>query len=305
VKRFLLFALTITSACCAPVSDLVFSPDGSVLVSTGSRSIQVRSPENATVQDSIAFDLPRVAALAFDQQGHLAVGGGAPGEFGRVVIINWNTRETLRTVNQHQDIVTALAMSPDGSALALSSADHTASIISLRRTNSIPTKLTGHSAPVLDIAFGPGGKWILTAAADASIKLWSHDGKLLRSLGNHTAIVHDLALRITDSGQLECASASDDETVRIWQPQIGRMVRIVRGHNEPVFAVTYSADGSALFSAGKSGVVRRIDVASDEILHEWKASTEPVFSLAISPNGKTLAGGDWLGNVRCWSVQKP
>jgi WD40 repeat protein len=265
----------------------------------------VRSQENGAVLETIPFDLPRVAALAFDQHGRLlAVGGGAPGEFGRALIIDWKSKQTLRIFDQHKDLVTAVAFSPGGSSLAVASADHTASIHSLHKTNSPPIKLVGHSAPVLDIAFDPGGRIILTASADRSIKVWSTEGKLLRSLGNHTEIVHKLAVRLTNSGQLECASASDDETVRIWQPQTGRMVRIVRNHNEPVYSIAYSADGTALFSAGKSGVVRRIDVASDEILGEWKAHSEPIFSLGVSPAGNMLASGDWLGDVRIWNTQK-
>ena len=305
MKRFLLFTLTFTSSLGAPVSDLAFSPDGSALVSTASRSIQVRSQDNGAVVETIPLELPRVAALAFDQHGRLlAVAGGAPGEFGRALIIDWASKQTLQAFDQHKDLVTAAAFSPGGSSLGLASADHTASINSLGKTNSPPIKLVGHSAPVLDIAFDPRGEIILTASADRSIKVWSTEGKLLRSLGNHTEIVHKLALRVTGSGQLECASASDDETVRIWHPHTGRMVRIVRGHNEPVYSVAYSADGTALFSAGKSGLVRRIDVASDEILGEWKAHSEPIFSLAVSPDGNTLATGDWLGGVRLWNTRK-
>ena len=305
MKRFLLFALALTSSFGAAVSDLFFSPDGSVLVNAASRSVQVRSHDDGSVLEKIPVDLPRVAAVAFDQQARvLAVGGGAPGEYGRAVIMDWRSRQILQTLGPHSDLVTALAISPDGSVVALASADHTASVHPLHRTNSSAIKLAGHSAAVLDIVFDPGGKLILTASADRSIKVWSAEGKLLRSLGNHTEIVHKLAVRVTDSGQLECASASDDETVRIWQPQTGRMVRIVRGHNEPVYSVAYSGDGSMLFSAGKSGLVRRIDVASDEILGEWKAHTEPIFSLAVSSDGKTLATGDWIGNVRCWNIRK-
>jgi WD40 repeat protein len=305
VKRFLLFALTFTSSFSAPISDLAFSPDGSVLVSTASKAVELRSPTDCTVNSRIPVDLPRVAALAFDQHGRLlAIGGGAPSEYGRAAIIDWKSRQIVQTFDHHKDLVTALTISPDGAVIALASADHSASIHSLQRTNSSAIKLAGHSAPVLDIVFSPDGKMILTASADRSIKVWSTEGKLLRSLGNHTEIVHKLAVRITDSGELECASASDDETVRIWQPQTGRMVRIVRGHNEPVYSVAYSGDGTALFSAGKSGVIRRIDVASDEILDEWKAHTEAVYSLAVSPDGKTLATGDWMGNVRSRRIQR-
>jgi WD40 repeat protein len=99
-----------------------------------------------------------------------------------------------------------------------------------------------------------------------------------------------------------CASGGDDRTVRVWQPTIGRMVRIVRGHHAPVLALVFAPDGRALFSAGQEGIVRRIDADSDAILDECRASSDWIYSLAISPDGRTLATGDWAGTTRCWHV---
>ena len=77
--------------------------------------------------------------------------------------------------------------------------------------------------------------------------------------------VHAVAFRpaISSEAPLQCASASDDATVRMWQPTIGRMVRIIRGHEAPVFTLAYTPDGEKLFSAGKEGIIRRLDTASD------------------------------------------
>ena len=37
-----------------------------------------------------------------------------------------------------------------------------------------------------------------------------------------------------------------------------------------VFAVAFSADGRRIFSIGKEGIGRIIDVDSDQVLHEWQ-----------------------------------
>jgi WD40 repeat protein len=67
-----------------------------------------------------------------------------------------------------------------------------------------------------------------------------------------------------------------------------------------VLAVLYSKDGSRLFSAGAEGIVRVIDGDSDRILQSWKAHEGWVYSLALSPDGATLASGDWSGQVKLW-----
>ena len=82
------------------------------------------------------------------------------------------------------------------------------------------------------------------------------------------------------------------------------MVRIVRGHGGPVFAVVYSADGSRLYSAGQEGIVRVIDADSDQILHSWAAHDDWIYSLAMSPDGRWLASGDWKGKVKLWDLRE-
>jgi WD40 repeat protein len=76
------------------------------------------------------------------------------------------------------------------------------------------------------------------------------------------------------------------------------MVRIIRHHRGPVFAVAYAPDGRSIFSAGKEGVIRRFDADSDSLLSEWPAHSEWVYALAVSPGGSQLASGDWSGKVR-------
>src|SRR5436305_1087616 len=78
-------------------------------------------------------------------------------------------------------------------------------------------------------------------SADQTIRVWSvADGQLLRSLDNHLGPVHALAVRPGRAADesVTLASASGDGTVRVWQPTVGRQVRIVR-HPSPVFTLSW------------------------------------------------------------------
>jgi WD40 repeat protein len=130
---------------------------------------------------------------------------------------------------------------------------------------------------------------------------------LLRTFSHHIESVHALAFRpqADADGQASpafCASASDDRTVRIWQPEIGRMVRIIRQHQGSIFALAFAPDGKMLYSAGKEGIVRGLDPDSDTILAHWPAHDDWIYALAVSPDGKMLASGDWAGKVRLWAL---
>jgi WD40 repeat protein len=80
------------------------------------------------------------------------------------------------------------------------------------------------------------------------------------------------------------------------------MVRIVRGHGGPIFAVAFYTDGKQIFSIGREGIGRIIDTDSDKILYEWKAYEDWAYALAIGLKGR-LATGDWSGEVKIWMVK--
>lgn len=284
-----------------PVTALAFSPDGSALVSTGDRAIEVRSPKDAAVLRRIECPLSKVTTLAFSPDGNwLAAAGGDPGLSGEAVLFSWPDGVLKHRFGNHEDVIVSIAFDSAGRRLVSASADHSAKVWSLA-AEATPTEdfvLTGHSAAVLAAAFTPGNGSVVTASADRSLKVWSAaDGKLQRSLGQHTEIVHALAFSPSADGPATCASAGDDRSVRLWQPEIGRMVRIVRNHDGPVLALAWSPNGRRLFSAGQEGIIRHIDSDSDAIERRWRSGNDWIYALAVNPDGSTLASGDWSGNV--------
>src|SRR5262245_62005031 len=94
-----------------------------------------------------------------------------------------------------------------------------------------------------------------------------------------------------------------DGTVRVWQPAVGRMVRIVR-HPAPVHAVGWSPDGTRLYTGGKDGAVRTVDADSDAILAERKATPGRVVSLAVSPRDGRVLVGDSQGATHVLEMNK-
>ena len=289
----------------APVRDLTFSQDGELLLSTGTKQINIWFLANGK-REALPIELDWPVSLAIDAQSRfLVIGGGRPGVNGTAAVIDWQTKDILQRQTNFNDWVTCVALNPQNTRFVVGSADASAGLFPLR-SGSIAGKsvlLRGHTGPVLGAAWSPDAELVVTASADRSLKVWdSADGTLLRSLGHHTEAVHTVVFRpkTAASAAAQCATGSDDQTVRIWQPKIGRMVRIIRGHGGPTFALAYSPDGAFLFSAGKEGIIRQLDPDSDRILGEWKGHDDAIYSLAFDSTGNLLASGDWSGTIKLW-----
>jgi WD40 repeat protein len=100
------------------------------------------------------------------------------------------------------------------------------------------------------------------------------------------------------------ASAGDDRTVRLWDPNTGRQKAVLRGHQSLVSCLAYSPDGKRLAtgSSDESATVKLWDAATgDEIATLW-GHTRPVYALAFAPDGKTLATAGRDRVVRLWDV---
>jgi len=76
---------------------------------------------------------------------------------------------------------------------------------------------------------------------------------MTRTLAGHADEV--TALAVAPDG-LQLASASQDQTVRLWNMEASDAHRTLAGHRGPVWAETYSPDGRRIATGGADRVVR-------------------------------------------------
>jgi WD40 repeat protein len=87
----------------------------------------------------------------------------------------------------------------------------------------------------------------------------------LRKLEGHTSSVW--AVAFSHDSQL-LASASGDETVRLWNPATGDELRTLEGHTDAVWAVAFSHDSQLLASASDDETVRLWNPATGDELRK-------------------------------------
>jgi WD40 repeat protein len=127
---------------------------------------------------------------------------------------------------------------------------------------SIPA-IAGHARGVNAVAFSPDGSWLVSASAD------------------HTA--------------------------RVWRVADGTLVRTLTGHTQQLFAVAVSPDG-ALIATGSGDIDGNSPGgeiklwASDDGTLLRTLPSQWAYSVAFSPDGRSLASGHITKDVKLWNV---
>jgi len=149
-----------------------------VNVQNETSQITVRDANSRAVIRTIEVG-QKITAVTIDSTGKLAAAALADRSIGL-----WDlTTGTLHgTFRRHQDIVNALAFSPDGHTLASGGDDRTAIIWDILSGKARRT-LKGHEMTVTSLAFSPDGSILATGSGNASVVLWNvTTGKLDRIL---------------------------------------------------------------------------------------------------------------------------
>ena len=217
--------------------------------------------------------------------------------------------QALISLDDHPDL--ALLLSVEANRIEKTLLARSVLLTCLEARRHLDTFLHGHIDQVNTVVFSPDGKILALGSGtpgwaasekDNTVRLWdvTTGQPLGLPLKGHTNAVVSLAF--TPDGKV-LASGSADKTIILWDVATHQLLGLpLKGHTGSVFSVAFSPKGKILASGSCGGY--NVEGTCDEgEIYLWDVRTRQrirrplightsaVYTLAFSPDGKTLASG--------------
>lgn len=161
--------------------------------------------------------------------------------------------------------------------------------------------MNGHTNAVTEIHFSPDGSHLYTSSADKFCAVWDVPTcTRIRKLRGHTNIVN--SCRGARRGQEMIVSASDDNTIRLWDARKKFAVQTFENGYQ-VTAVCFNDVSDQIISAGIDNDIKIWDIRKEEVVVEMKGHTDTITGMALSPDGAYVLTNSMDNTLRIWDIR--
>lgn len=197
----------------------------------------------------------------------------------------------------HQQIVRAVAWSPDGKTIASGADDGWLLVWTM--DGQVQQRIA-HPAGITALAWSPAGK-LLASGSGTSVRFFDASSAALRaSRSVHTEQVTSLAWSKAPGHPL--VSGSLDRKAIVWETHDYQPQAVFTRHTTPIEALSCQLEGTTIASSSQGGAVRVWYVDTLVELHGYyQDAATPMRALAFAPTGTLLAVGGDEGQIRQWN----
>jgi WD40 repeat protein len=257
---------------------------------------------------SVDFNLHHRVMVAADRSGQVKI---------------WNLETgTLVSALDVGQLVLDVRFSHDGNLIVLGGDNGLLQVWDWQGEEQRVLPLEGHDNLVTQVRFNPQHTSLASADVDGLVKIWDI-GPILEGLGEEVPSLPDdyepiilrghidgvNRIRFSPDGRF-LATASLDDTIRLWMAADGALLDVIEGHQDEVTSIAFSPPIKRnyydeleigdyyLASSSRDGTIRLWKVNNDvrPLPH-----TNRVFDVAFSPDGKLLASSG-RRNIRLWRL---
>lgn len=135
-----------------------------------------------------------------------------------------------------------------------------------------------------------------------SISLWNVDNNETPAATFHGHENRIVRTKFHPSGKY-IASASFDQTWRLWDVETQQQLLLQEGHSKEVYTLGFQNDGALIASAGLDAMGYVWDLRTGKSIMIINGHIKPIYGLDWSDNGYQLATGSADGSIKIWDLR--
>jgi len=296
------------------VYGLVFSPDGTRLVTTGADGT-AKVWDAFTGEDLLTLSGhgDQVFDVSYNRDGTRIA---TSGDDGFVRIWDASSGEQLLSLpfEEGQAFIRvafsfiSVAFTPDGGRIAASGPSDDPNWVKIWDAATGQLLFSGnlgHSSPPLGIAFSPDGRLAATAGLDQKARVWdTATGQVLYTLSGHTYEINSIDFS-PDGTRL--ATASGDGTARVWEITPAREALFIPFADSVTsnwsMGLSYSPDGTRILTDYTAGNATIWDANSGKELLQLSPQDTNILNTSYSYDGRLIATASEDNTITVWDGQ--
>ena len=302
--------------------EILYSPDGAQLAVVSTIGIWLYDTTSYQAVALLDADTNMGTSGVFSPDGKTLAGWSRDR---RVQLWDTETGEPKEALIGNTEGVDSVAFSPDGVTLAGWTWERTVRLwdtetgelkgtLTTDEQKDTPTVYFPRAMYVRprannSVVFSPDGTTLASTSGTRTVQLWDvGTGEPKWTLTEHP----DGANSVVFSPDGVTLASRRYDTLLLWDTVTGEQKTTLTGHTDRVWSVTFSPDGRTLASGSEDNTVRLWEAETGELkaIFTMAERQEGTFGLpmaritvAISPDGVTLASGSVDGTVQLWDTE--
>ena len=216
--------------------------------------------------------------------------------------------QCIQTLSDHSELISSLAVSPDGDTLFSGSGDKTIKVWQKHENQwHCQQTLQGHSDWVRCLMMNFQGDTLFSGSDDKTIRVWQLQGdqwQSVQTLQGHSDCV--VSLMINPQGDT-LFSGSGDKTIKVWQLQDNQWhcQQTLQDHSGWVVSLIMNPQGDTLFSGSHDKTIKVWQLQGNQwqCVQTLQSHSDWVVSLMINPQGDILFSGSGDKTIKVWQLQ--